>query len=378
MIYFDNSATTKIDASVLETYHSVSDHYYGNPSSLHQMGEQSRQLLTQSRNQIAELLKVSKEEIYFTSGGTEGDNLAIKGTALAKKEYGRHIITSTIEHPAVIESMEQLETLGWEVTYLSVDEKGQIDLDEFERSLRKDTVLVSLMAVNNETGSLQPLKEVGELLEHYPSVHFHVDAVQALGKIDLDLNHSRIDIAVFSGHKFHAPKGTGFVYVKSGRKLAPLLSGGGQETGVRNGTENVPGNVALAKALRLLMGNKKEVNQRFIDMKRSLLNYFSRLDKVTVFTPEESAPHIICFGIKNIKGEVLVHALEKQGIYISTTSACSSRKKDKTYSVKEMGYSIKEAESAVRISWSHINTQKEIDTFKNVFDAIYLQLKSIE
>ncbi|GEK87964.1 cysteine desulfurase family protein [Alkalibacterium putridalgicola] len=378
MIYFDNSATTKIDPSVLATYRSVSEQYYGNPSSLHQLGEQSRQLLTQSRKQIAELLDVSKEEIYFTSGGTEGDNLAIKGTAIEKMDYGRHIITSSTEHPAVIQSMEQLEALGWDVTYLSVDEKGQISLEELEQSLRKDTVLVSLMAVNNETGSLQPLKEVGELLELYPSVHFHVDAVQAIGKIDLDLNESRIDIAVFSGHKFHAPKGTGFIYVKSGRKLAPLLSGGGQETGLRNGTENVPGNVALAKSLRLLMENKEETAQKLLDMRKSLLAYFADLDRVTVFSPEESAPHIVCFGIKNIKGEVVVHALEKHGIYISTTSACSSRKKDNIHSIREMGYSLKEAESAVRISWSQINTLQEVDAFKSAVDTVYSQLKSIE
>lgn len=378
MIYFDNSATTKIDASVLQTYQSVSDQYYGNPSSLHQMGEQSRQLLTQSRNQIAELLAVKKEEIYFTSGGTEGDNLAIKGTAVEKLAYGRHIITSSTEHPAVIKSMEQLESLGWDVTYLSVDKEGKISLDELKNALRKDTVLVSLMAVNNETGSLQPLHEVGELLEQYPSVHFHVDAVQAIGKIDLELNHSRIDIAVFSGHKFHAPKGTGFIYIKSGRKLAPLLSGGGQETGLRSGTENVPGNVALAKSLRLLMENKNEMSDKLNTMKKAMLRYLSGLDKVTVFSPEDSASHILCFGIKNIKGEVVVHALEKYGIYISTTSACSSRRKEKIHSVREMGYSLKEAESAVRISWSHSNSLQEVEAFKNAFDDIYKQLKSIE
>lgn len=378
MIYFDNSATTKIDASVLKTYQSVSERYYGNPSSLHQLGEQSRLLLTQSRIQIADLLNVSKEEIFFTSGGTEGDNLAIKGTALEKMDYGRHIITSSTEHPAVIKSMEQLEALGWDVTYLSVDKEGKISLTELENALRKETVLVSLMAVNNETGSLQPLKEVGEILEQYPSVHFHVDAVQAIGKIDLDLNKSRIDVAVFSGHKFHAPKGTGFMYIKSGRKLAPLLSGGGQESSLRNGTENVSGNVALAKSLRLLMENKKEKIDKLNGMKKVMLEYLSGLDKVTVFSPEESAPHILCFGIKNIRGEVVVHALEKHDIYISTTSACSSRKKEKIHSIREMGHSLKEAESAVRISWSSLNSLEEVDAFKRAFDSVYSQLKSIE
>ncbi|GEK91551.1 cysteine desulfurase family protein [Alkalibacterium kapii] len=378
MIYFDNSATTRTEASVLDTYRAVNEQYFGNPSSLHQLGERSRQLLDQSRKQIAELMGVNKEEIVFTSGGTEGDNFAIKGTAMAKKGYGRHMITSITEHPAVLKSMEQLESIGWDVTYLSVDKKGKINLNELKTAIRKDTVLVSLMAVNNETGSLQPLKEVSEVLEDHPSIHFHVDAVQALGKVDLDLNESRIDMAVFSGHKFHAPKGTGFMYVRKGRKLSPLLSGGGQESGLRNGTENVPGNVALAKALRLLLKNKKATNDRLSSMKQSLLNYFSELEKVTVFSPEESAPHIISFGIKNSRGEVLVHALEKEGIYISTTSACSSRKNKSVHSIKEMGHSKEQAASAVRISLSNMNTKDEVEIFKKTFNKVYERLKAIE
>lgn len=378
MIYFDNSATTKTESSVLETYKTVSETYFGNPSSLHQLGEQSQQLLTQSRKQIAQIMNVSEDEIYFTSGGTEGDNLAIKGTAFEKINYGRHIITSLTEHPAVIKSMQQLEALGWNVTYLSVDQEGKISLEELKKAMTKETVLVSLMAVNNETGSIQPIKEVGEILEHYPSVHFHVDAVQAIGKIELDLDLSRIDLAVFSGHKFHAPKGTGFIYIKKGRKIAPLLSGGGQEAALRSGTENVPGNVALAKSLRLLMENKRENLSRLVDMKTRLTEYLSALEKVTVFSPEDSAPHIICFGIENIRGEVVVHALEKNDIYVSTTSACSSRKRDKIHSIKEMGYKKEEAESAVRISLSHKNTEQEVDVFKEVFNQIHSQLKSIE
>lgn len=378
MIYFDNSATTKSDSTVLQTYQSVSEKYFGNASSLHSLGEQSQQLLNQSRKQIAQLLDVQKSEIYFTSGGTEGDNWAIKGTAIEKMNYGRHLITSSTEHPAVIKSMEQLESLGWDVTYLPVDNKGKITIEDLETAITKETVLVSLMAVNNETGSLQPLNEVGKILEKYPSIHFHVDAVQAIGKIDLELNTSRIDMAVFSGHKFHAPKGTGFMYVKEGRVLAPLMSGGGQEDNSRSGTENLPGNAALAKALRILMENKDDKRAHLIDMKKSLIDYLSSLDKVTVFTPTESAPHIVCFGIENGRGEVVVHALEKQGIYTSTTSACSSRKKDNHHSLVEMGYTNAEAESAVRISLSHLNTKQEVEKFKEVFSSVHAQLKSIE
>ncbi|HAJ69745.1 MAG: cysteine desulfurase family protein [Alkalibacterium gilvum] len=378
MIYFDNSATTKAEASVLRTYQTVSEQFFGNPSSLHQLGEKSRQLLNLSRKQIAVLLNVDNEEIYFTGGGTEGDNVAVKGTAMAKINYGRHIITSVTEHPAVIKSMEQLEHLGWDITYLSVDDKGMISLKELKQALRKDTILVSLMAVNNETGSLQPIKEVGALLRHYPSVHFHVDAVQALGKIDLELSNSRIDIAVFSGHKFHAPKGSGFMYVRKGRKLAPVLSGGGQENGLRNGTENVPGNVALAKAVRLLLENQEAKKENLLSMKNSLLDYLKTFQKVTIFSPEQSAPHIICFGIKNSRGEVLVHALEQDEIYISTTSACSSREQGNVHSIKEMGYTIKQAESAVRISLSNMNTSLEIEAFKKQFSRAYERLTTME
>ncbi|WP_423189647.1 cysteine desulfurase family protein [Alkalibacterium sp. f15] len=378
MIYFDNAATTKIESTVLSTYQSVSENYFGNPSSLHQLGEHSQQLLSQSRKQIAHIMNISEGEIYFTSGGTEGDNLAIKGTAIEKMNYGRHVITASTEHPAVIKSLEQLENLGWDVTYLPVDKEGKIDIDELENAITKETVLVSLMAVNSETGSLQPLKKVGELLEHYPSIHFHVDAVQAVGKIDLNLNSSRIDMAVFSGHKFHAPKGTGFIYVKAGRQLAPLMSGGGQENNLRSGTENVPGSVALAKALRLLMEKKTDSKVELVKMKNLIIDYLSTLDKVTVFTPKESAPHIICFGIKNIRGEVVVHALEREDIYTSTTSACSSKKKDKIHAIAEMGYTKSEAESAVRISLSYLNTEQEVDVFKKVFNEIHSQLKLIE
>ncbi|MCC5895075.1 MAG: cysteine desulfurase [Alkalibacterium sp.] len=378
MIYFDNSATTEIDESVLDSYLHVSRKHYGNPSSLHAFGEETANLLKQSRKQIASLLQVDEEEIFFTSGGTEGDNWAIKGTAIEKDTFGKHIISTTIEHPAVTKSLEQLEMTGWEVTYLSVDEDGQISLDDLKKAIRKDTVLVSIMAVNNEMGSLQPLDEIGDLLKAYPSIHFHVDAVQAIGKIDLSLAESRIDIAVFSGHKFHAPKGTGFIYLKKGRQLAPLMSGGGQESGKRSGTENVPGIVAMAKALRLLLEESTDKQAVVRSLKDELTSYLSGFNKVTVFTPAASAPHILCFGVRAIRGEIIVHALEKKGIIVSTTSACSSKRKTKASTVMDMGYSKNEAESAVRISLSHVNTLEEVHQFKAAFDDIYNQLKEIE
>ncbi|GAA0371235.1 cysteine desulfurase family protein [Alkalibacterium iburiense] len=377
MIYFDNAATTKVNESVLSSYIEVSQKLFGNPSSLHELGEMTTGLLNQSRKQIASLLNVEPAEVFFTSGGTEGDNWAIKGTAFEKRAFGKHIITSSIEHPAVLKTMEQLELLGWEVTYLPINEEGKVNPAELKDALREDTVLVSIMAINNETGSIQPLKEIGKILEDYPAIHFHVDAVQSVGLLDLELGQSRIDLAVFSGHKFNAPKGTGFIYIKKGRQLMPLINGGGQESGRRSGTENVPGVAAMAKAFRLATENSQDKQVKLTQLKEALTCYLEEKEKVTLFSPESASPHVLCFGIQNIRGEIVVHALEKEGIYVSTTSACSSKRKDKGQSITGMGYTKKEAETAVRISLSMQNTREEIEQFKTVFDKIYEQLKEI-
>ncbi|MFL2061696.1 cysteine desulfurase family protein [Marinilactibacillus psychrotolerans] len=375
MIYLDNSATTKIDSSVLETFNRVNKLYFGNPSSLHELGETTTGLLTQSRRLIAETMGVQSEEIFFTSGGTEGDNWVVKGTALEKIHFGKHLITSEIEHPAVLESIKQLENLGWEVTYLPVDSRGIISVENLKRALREDTVLVSVMAVNNETGSIQPVEKIGEILKDYPSIHFHVDAVQAVGKIDLKLGEqSRIDMAVFSGHKFHGPKGTGFVYVKKGRKLAPLLSGGGQEAGRRSGTENVPGIVAMAKALKITSEKQIKIQSK---LTIELEEYLDKKKNIEIFSPKHRAPHILCFGIKGIKGEVLVHALEKKGVFVSTTSACSSKKKTESSTLLAMGIPKITAETAIRVSLSEENTQEELEKFIKIFDEIYHSFKVI-
>lgn len=378
MIYFDNSATTKISPSALETYQKVSEQFFGNPSSLHQLGEHSSRLLHQSRLQIAQLLGVTDEEIYFTSGGTEGDNWAIKGTALEKKPYGNHIITSSVEHPAVRESMEQLEQFGWEVTYLPVNEKGEVSADDVKKALRPETVLVSIMAVNNEVGSIQPIEEIGEVLREYPSVHFHVDAVQAVGKVPLKLGKdSRIDMAVFSGHKFHAPRGTGFMYIKRGRRLAPLITGGGQESSQRSGTENVPAIAAMAKSFRMTMEPIQTNANKMMEIRSYLMNSLKEKKKVTVFSPEKGAPHIVCFGIKDIRGEVVVHALEDKGIYVSTTSACSSRSQVEASSLIAMNVPKQVAQTAVRVSLSPDNTLEEAEEFMTVFNNVYEQFTYI-
>ncbi len=380
MIYFDNSATTKVHPEVLTTYTKVSEAIWGNPSSLHKMGENAYNLLEQSRAQIAELLGCQKEEIFFTSGGTEGDNWAIKGTALEKKIYGKHLITTQVEHPAVLNSMKQLEKLGFEVTYLPVDENGRVSVLDLKQALRKDTILVSVMAVNNEVGTIQPLKEIARVLTDHPKVHFHVDAVQAVGKGLTDLiMDERVDLVTFSGHKFHAPRGVGFLYKKAGRKLAPLLSGGGQEKNLRSSTENLPAIAAMAKALRLLLENETKNVAHEQAIRQKIFEHLQAFDKVTLFSQldDKFAPHILCFAIAGVRGETIVHAFEDQGVFISTTSACSSKKGQVSSTLHAMQVDDKIATSAVRVSLDENNTMAQADKFNQIFDDIYQKFLKI-
>ncbi len=380
MIYFDNSATTKVYPEVLTTYTKVSEAIWGNPSSLHKMGENAYNLLEQSRAQIAELLGCQKEEIFFTSGGTEGDNWAIKGTALEKGIYGKHLITTQVEHPAVLNSMKQLEKLGFEVTYLPVDENGRVSVLDLKQALRKDTILVSVMAVNNEVGTIQPLKEIARVLADHPKVHFHVDAVQAVGKGLTDLiMDERVDLVTFSGHKFHAPRGVGFLYKKAGRKLAPLLSGGGQEKNLRSSTENLPAIAAMAKALRLLLENETKNVAHEQAIRQKIFEHLQAFDKVTLFSQldDKFAPHILCFAIAGVRGETIVHAFDDQGVFISTTSACSSKKGQVSSTLHAMQVDDKIATSAVRVSLDENNTMAQADKFNQIFDDIYQKFLKI-
>lgn len=380
MIYFDNSATTKVYPEVLTTYTKVSEAIWGNPSSLHKMGENAYNLLEQSRAQIAELLGCQKEEIFFTSGGTEGDNWAIKGTALEKGIYGKHLITTQVEHPAVLNSMKQLEKLGFEVTYLPVDENGRVSVLDLKQALRKDTILVSVMAVNNEVGTIQPLKEIARVLADHPKVHFHVDAVQAVGKGLTDLiMDERVDLVTFYGHKFHAPRGVGFLYKKAGRKLAPLLSGGGQEKNLRSSTENLPAIAAMAKALRLLLENETKNVAHEQAIRQKIFEHLQAFDKVTLFSQldDKFAPHILCFAIAGVRGETIVHAFEDQGVFISTTSACSSKKGQVSSTLHAMQVDDKIATSAVRVSLDENNTMAQADKFNQIFDDIYQKFLKI-
>ena len=382
MIYFDNSATTKIDPSALKSYDQVSQKIWGNPSSLHQFGEQAWHLLEQSRQQIASLCGVKPAEIIFTSGGSEGDNWVIKGTAIAKHDFGKHIITSSVEHGAVMNAMHQLEELGFEVTYLPVDSKGRVSPDDVARAIRPDTILVSIMAVNNEIGTIQPINEIGKVLEKYPKIHFMVDAVQAVGKqLDSMVFGPRVDFATFSGHKFHAPRGTGFVYARAGRKIASLVNGGGQERGMRSGTENTPGDVAMARALRLVKDGEAAACQQERQIKQRIYDHIKDLPHVHVISGDGHdqgfAPHILTFAIAGVRGETIVHAFEEHDIYISTTSACSSKKHVEAGTLAAMKVPDEIATSAVRISLGDQNTLAEADEFNRVFDELYAGFKKI-
>lgn len=380
MIYFDNSATTQAAPAVLETYTTVSQKIWGNPSSLHNFGETAFHLLEQSRQQIADLLGVQGREIFFTSGGTEGDNWVLKGTAIEKRAFGKHLITTAVEHPAIHNSMEQLKELGYEVTYLPVDQEGRINVADLKAAIRPDTILVSTMAVNNEIGTIQPLLEVAELLKQYPKIHYHIDAVQGIGKgIQNMIMNDRVDFVTFSGHKFHATRGVGFIYARNGRKLAPLMNGGGQESNWRSGTENLPAIAGMAKALRLLLTDEADKVARERAIKQRIYEHIKSLPRVTIFSQPTAgfAPHILCFTINGVRGETIVHAFEDQGIYISTTSACSSKKHLASSTLMAMHVQENIATSAVRVSLDEHNTLAEANQFIKVFDQLYQKFSKI-
>lgn len=379
MIYFDNAATTRPYAEVLRTYQEVATKIFGNSSSLHRLGSQSSRILEASRQQIADLLGKDNSEIFFTSGGTEADNWAVKGIAFEKARYGKHILISAIEHPAVKSSAHWLKSQGFEVEEIPVDRAGFVDIEAFSKLLRPDTILVSVMAVNNEIGSIQPLKELAEILKDRPTVSFHVDAVQAIGKIPRsDFLLERVDFASFSAHKFHGVRGVGFLYKKSGKKITPLLTGGGQEQDLRSTTENVAGIAATAKALRLSLDKMDQTNQKIAKMRQVIREELSQHEDILIFSGQECfAPNILTFGIKGVRGEVVVHAFEEHEIFISTTSACSSKAGSPAGTLIAMGIPVKEAQTAVRISLDDDNAMSQVEQFLTIFKQIYQKTKKV-
>lgn len=379
MIYFDNSATTKPYPEALATYTEVATRIWGNPSSLHNLGSQATRILEASRKQIAELIGKKADEIYFTSGGTEGDNWILKGVAFEKAPYGKHIIVSDIEHPAIKESAAWLKTQGFEVDYAPVDARGFVKVDALADLLRPDTTLVSFMAVNNEIGSIQPIHDIATLLEDRPTISFHVDAVQALAKVATEVYlPERVDFATFSSHKFHGLRGVGFVYIKEGKKITPLLTGGGQEKEMRSTTENVAGIAATAKALRLAMENQEVFASKTQQMKEVIRKELANYPDVTIFSGEDHfAPHILTFGIKGVRGEVVVHAFEEFDIYISTTSACSSKAGKPAGTLIAMGVDKSTAQTAVRLSLDLENDMSQVEQFLTKFKLIYEQTRKV-
>ncbi|WP_156919524.1 cysteine desulfurase family protein [Atopobacter phocae] len=373
MIYLDNSATTPIDPVVLESYIQVSQRFIGNPSSLHRLGEESSKLLKTAREQIATLLKVKPDEIVFTSGGTEANNLSIRGTVWAKKEFGNHVITTETEHPASLKTIESLKAQGIiDVSYVKTLKDGTVDLSHLNELIRDDTILVVTMAVNNEVGFKQPLDKIADILEKHKNIHWFVDGVQSLGAFNSILPHKRIDFMSFSAHKFQGPRGVGFLYIKSGKRVASQLTGGGQELDLRSTTENLAGIVAMAKALRLHHTHGDALKLRLI-----LKQYTDKIDNLIWLSPTDAVPYINCLALKNVRGEVLLHALEENDIFVSTISACSSRQRRPVSTLLKMGIDQHIAEGAIRLSFSDLTTEEEIHVVGKTLQEIAKHFKTV-
>ncbi|MFS1513503.1 cysteine desulfurase family protein [Chengkuizengella sp. SCS-71B] len=365
MYYFDHSATTPPFKEVTDTVMEVMKNYYGNPSSLHQLGIDAEQLMRKARHVISESLGVNGEQLIFTSGGTESNNMAIKGVAVQYKNRGKHLITTEIEHASVYESFKQLEKVGYHVTYLPVDHTGQVSIEDLQNALTDETILVSIMHVNNEVGRIQPIKKIASLLKKQKRIFFHVDAIQSVGKIPIYPKEWGIDLMSVSAHKLNGPKGIGVLYYREGIKFFPLLSGGGQEAGYRSGTENVPLIVGMAKAIRMSMDKQKENLEHLYLLRKKLTDFILQIPELKLngsVISEHMAPHIVHFSFTGMKSEVIVHALEKKGIYVSTRSACASGESKASRVLKGMGVSEKNANSGIRISMSAEHSLKDIDT----------------
>src|SRR5690625_126761 len=377
MIYLDNCATTKPFRSVVESYQQVAQNYFGNPSSIHALGAEVERLQQKGREQVVNMVELETHEVFFTTGGTEENNIAIKGIAFEHKTRGNHIITTEIEHASVYETCKSLEKHGFNVTYLPVNDSGIVDMHTLEQAITDETILVSVMHVNNEIGSIQPIEQIGQLLEHYPKITFHVDAVQSLGKVPLQLATSSIDLCTFSGHKIHGLKGTGLLYVRKGTTLFPLFHGGGQEEGLRSGTENVPGNIAFVRALRLIKEKEMQFSKELAARRERLMTKLADTPGVFLNSPKDGAPHIVNISVPPLKPEVVIHALYEKRIVISTQSACSSKQYEISRVLEACHLSKERASSGLRISLSYDTTDEEIVQFCTTFATVIRELKGI-
>ena len=361
--YLDNSATTRCLESVKEIVVKTMMEDYGNPSSKHMKGVEAERYLKDAREIIAKSLKVNEKEIYFTSGGTESNNWALIGGAYAKRRAGKHLITTAVEHAAVLMPMQFLQEQGYEITFLPVDEKGHISLEDLERAIREDTILVSMMMVNNEIGAVNPIGEIGALIKQKnPKTIFHVDAIQAYGKYRINPKKEHIDLLSVSGHKIHGPKGVGFLYVKNGTKIVPVVYGGGQQKGMRSGTHNVPGIAGMGVAAAQIYENYEEKRRAMYAVKKLFVDLVRELPGTTVngLTGEDSAPHVVSVSFDGIRSEVLLHSLEERGIYVSSGSACSSNHPAVSGTLKGIGVKRELLDSTLRFSFSVFTTEEEI------------------
>ena len=377
-IYLDNSATTRAFDEVADIVCRAMREDYGNPSSMHQKGVEAERYVKESKEIIAKTLKVQEKEIFYTSGGTESDNWALMGAASAGSRAGKHLITTKVEHPAILQTMEYLESIGYEVTYLSVDKQGVIRLEELEEALRPDTILVSIMHVNNEVGAVQPIEEAGMLIKkRNPRTLFHVDAVQSFGKYKIFPKKSKIDMLSVSGHKIHGPKGTGFLYIDEHVKIKPILFGGGQQKGLRSGTENVPGVAGIGKATQLVYRDLASDVDRLYELKRYFTDEIMKISNVKINGPlyEEGAPHIVSVSFAGVRSEVLLHALEDKGVYVSAGSACASNKHSVSATLKSMGVAQDMLDSTIRFSFSIFTTGEELDYTLKCLDEILPMLR---
>lgn len=377
--YLDNSATTRVFPEVAELMKKIMCEDYGNPSSLHMKGLEAENYLRHAKETLAKILKVNEKELFFTSGGTESDNLALIGAAMANKRRGNHLITTQVEHPAILQTMKYLEEQGFTVTYLPVDHSGRIRIEDLHRAMTPETILVSIMHTNNEIGALQPIEEAGALIKRMnPQTLFHVDAVQGFGKAKIFPKKMNIDMLSVSGHKIHGPKGVGLLYVGEKVKIQPIAFGGGQQMGMRSGTENVPGIAGLAKAAEMLYQNFDEEIKTLYEIKKHFIEGLKGLDQVFINGNIEgdefgskSAPHVVSVSVRGVRSEVLLHTLEEAGIYVSAGSACSAKKPQPSATLKAIGIDKDLLESTIRFSFSVFTTMEDIDyTLKVMYDKI--------
>lgn len=375
MLYFDNAATTKPDPSVLSSFMKVNEKFFYNPNSPHEKGQEVERLLQNARDQIKSTLKLNDETLIFTSGATESNNMALKGAAHQKKHFGRTIITSLLEHPSVLEVMRELEREGFILKYVNVTAEGRIDIDHLKSLLTNDVILVTCMQVNNIMGQRQPIEAIVESLKPYPKVHFHVDAVQALGKWPIQM--TGIDSLSLSGHKFNGLKGQGLLILKNLHQIYPIIQGGGQEFGLRSGTVNVASDVALAKAIRLAEDQRVALIQTLSTFTTALREMIQDYPGVVINSPVDASPHILNLAFPGVRGEVLVNAFSKQGIMISTTSACSSKHSNVNEVLKAMNISVSRILGSIRLSFDRHTTMQDIETFKAAFHQVYREVEEL-